>query len=933
MSNGRPNTRSQSAAGSVAVDELPSVIAAVVAAAPDRIALTHGETAVSYTTLSTELAALEAAMGGALGTEALVTVVLSNLLPGALESGGLAAIVDSIAADASELLGDVAPAGSPTLVSRFEDQVARTPDATAIEFEGTALTYAEFDARANRLARHLVGRGVGPESLVGLGIRRSLDLLVGMYAIVKTGAAYVPLDPDHPADRLAYVLDVAQPAAVLALSTEPLDLPAGTGVVEIDTLDLDDVDATALSDEDRVRSLTDDAVAYVIFTSGSTGRPKGVAVSHRAIVSNVQWRQDEYALTTDDVVLQKTPFTFDVSVWEFFWPLQVGARLVIAAHDGHRDPAYLARVMTEREVTVAHFVPSMLAVFVAEPSVRDITTLRYVFASGEALPAQTTTRFHTISSAELHNLYGPTEAAVDVTYYATEAAETGSVPIGRAVADTQLYVLDDALRTVPVGVEGELYLAGIQLARGYVARPDLTADRFVADPFDAGRQMYRTGDLVRWVQRGDVEMLEYVGRTDFQVKLRGLRIELGEIETAVLEHTSVSQAVALVHSDDTLGDVLVAYVVPALGATIEQQDLADAVGSRLPEYMIPGLFVAVDEFPLGSSGKLDRKALPAPDFSSLASEYREPSTDSERAIAEVFQEVLGSDTIGVDDDFFAIGGNSLIATRVISRINARFAIRVDVRDFFDAPTVAGLAVIVDDAIDVGAGGLAPLVPQERPEIVPLSLAQQRMWFLNRFDTASAVNNIPVAIRLTGELDVPALESAIRDVLARHESVRTMYPEIDGVGSQLVLDVDAVAPTLTAEPVSESDVLARVVEFVSVGFDVTAEVPFRARLFEVVGVGSEFVVVFVVHHIAADGFSMGPLTRDVMGAYVARAGGGEPGWAPLPVQYADFALWQRGVLGSESESGSLLSEQVAFWRSALAGLPEQLDLPSDRARPV
>ncbi|WFR74523.1 amino acid adenylation domain-containing protein [Prescottella defluvii] len=335
-----------------------------------------------------------------------------------------------------------------------------------------------------------------------------------------------------------------------------------------------------------------------MFTSGSTGRPKGVAVGHGAIVANLRWRQSMYPMTADDVVLQKTPFTFDVSVWEFFWPLQAGARLVIAAPDGHRDPAYLARIMVDRGVTVAHFVPSMLSVFVGEPTATTVTTLRNVFASGEALPPQTAARFRDItdiSTTALHNLYGPTEAAVDVTYHEATAADTATVPIGRAVADTDLYVLDEGLRRTPVGSEGELYLAGVQLARGYLQRPDLTADRFVADPYGApGDRMYRTGDLVKIGASGE---LEYLGRTDFQVKLRGLRIELGEIESALLDHAAVSQSVVVVHSDPDLGDHLVAYVVTDGGAPVDRDELASAVGGRLPEYMIPSLFVALAEFP------------------------------------------------------------------------------------------------------------------------------------------------------------------------------------------------------------------------------------------------------------------------------------------------------------------------------------------------
>ncbi|WP_139793053.1 AMP-binding protein, partial [Prescottella equi] len=414
-----------------------------------------------------------------------------------------------------------------------------------------------------------------------------------------------------------------------------------------------------------------------------------------------------------------TPFTFDVSVWEFFWPLQVGARLVVALPDGHRDPAYLVRVMVECGVTVAHFVPSMLSVFVAEPAVARVGSLRLVFASGEALPASTAARLRdVVPGAALHNLYGPTEAAVDVTFHEVTAADVASVPIGAPVWNTQLFVLDGRLNPVPVGVPGELYLAGVQLARGYVGRSDLTADRFVANPFsDSGERMYRTGDLVTWTSSGE---LEYIGRTDFQVKLRGLRIELGEIETALLAVPGVSQSVVLVKNDQ-----LVAYVVADqdLDTTAVKAQLATSLAS----YMVPQMFVVLDAFPLNASGKLDRKALPEPVFE--ATVFRAPTTAAEEVVAGVFADVLGVDRVGLDDDFFALGGNSLVATQVAARLGAALDAQVPVRVLFDASTVEALAARVQ--LLAGAGARKALVAGPRPERVPLSLAQQRMWFLNR----------------------------------------------------------------------------------------------------------------------------------------------------------------------------------------------------------
>ncbi|MGW6695737.1 amino acid adenylation domain-containing protein, partial [Rhodococcus sp. NPDC054953] len=915
------------------VEDLPRLIADIANTDPDRVAVRHGDAAIAYRVLHAELAALDSAMGGALGADALIPVVLSSLLPNLADSetDGLGAVTEALLADVAAAGGVAAAAPLPrTLPTLFDEQVVRTPDAVALEFEGATLTYAEFDARANALARRLIEAGVGPESMVGLSIRRSLDLLIGMYAIVKAGGAYVPLDPDHPADRIAYVLDVARPAAVVTTARDAVPMPAGVTVLEIDTLDVSGYSTAPVTDADRLSPLSADNIAYVIFTSGSTGRPKGVAVAHRAIVSNLLWRQSEYRFTQDDVILQKTPYTFDVSLWELFWPLLMGAKLVIATHDGHRDPVYLVKTMIDRGVTVAHFVPSMLAMFLAEPTAADVDTLRLVFASGEALPAETASRFRAVSSAGLHNLYGPTEAAVDVTYHPTGEHDGAAIPIGSAVAETELLVLDDGLRPVPVGVPGELYLAGVQLARGYVARPELTADRFVANPYAAaGARMYRTGDLVRWRVEAPAS-LDYLGRIDFQVKLRGLRIELGEIEAALLSRDEVAQAVVVVHSDPTVGDHLVAYLVATAGMTPDHRELRADLKHRLPDYMVPSLFVVLERFPLNASGKLDRKALPAPDFSSLAREYRAPSTPTEETLAAMFAALLGLERIGADDDFFELGGNSLIATRAIARFNAEFGVRIDVREFFDAPTVAELAAVVDAAAG-GGNSLPALAAGPRPDRIPLSLAQSRMWFLSRFDSASAVNNIPFAVRLSGAVDPAQVAAAVADVVARHEVLRTVYPEHAGEGTQLILPVDRATPDLTPQSVTEEDLLPTVLGIAGGGFEVTTEVPLRARLLRVSD--TEHVLVLVVHHIAGDGFSIAPLVRDVVTAYAARSAGQAPAWTPLPVQYADFALWQREALGSEDDSTSTIARQLAYWTDALRGLPTQLDLPADRPRPA
>ncbi|MCX5045885.1 amino acid adenylation domain-containing protein [Aldersonia sp. NBC_00410] len=813
------------------------------------------------------------------------------------------------------------------LLDGFDAQCVRTPDATAIVYEGDSLTYREFAARVNQLARLLISRGVGPEVLVALAVRRSVDLVVCMYAVVRAGGAYVPLDPDHPAERIAYVLETAQPVCLLTTARDAFDSESDVPVIEVDTLDLSAHSTQPLRADEQPGVLRGDHPAYVIFTSGSTGRPKGVAVGHSAIVNQLEWMQSEYRLGTDDVYLQKTATTFDVSLWGFFMPLRVGAALVLATNDGHHDPQYLSQVIAEQRVTVTDFVPSMLAVFAAHADAVALQTLRHVYVIGEALPPETVAAFGAVSSAALHNLYGPTEATVSVTHWPARLGEQQTqepvVAIGRPEWNTQVFVLDDRLRQVPDGVPGELYLAGIQLARGYVARPDLTADRFVANPFGpVSARMYRTGDLVRWRRDG---VLEYIGRTDFQVKFRGQRIELGEIETALLGNPVVQQSVALVKATGT-GDQLVAYVVALPGTEVSGDELVAWLDGRLPRYMVPATVIVLDAFPLNPSGKLDPNALPEPTFESR--EFRAPTTPIEEIVAGVFADLLGGRRVGLDDDFFALGGNSLIATQAVARLGAALDTRIPVRMLFEASTVAALAARSE--AHTGPGPTALLAPRPRPTRVPLSLAQQRMWFLNRLDPESAVNNLPVAIRLTGELDVAALQAAVADVVWRHESLRTLFPEQDGTPYQLVRsDADAV-PDLTPVSIAAEAAVATVSEFIVAGFDVTTEIPFRIRLFEIAP--DEFVLAAVVHHISGDGFSMGPLTRDLVVAYDARRRGDEPGWRPLPVQYPDFAIWQREAFGSEQDPESLISKQIAYWRERLSGLPHEIELPIDRPRP-
>nr|WP_280494966.1 amino acid adenylation domain-containing protein [Nocardia farcinica] len=857
------------------------------------------------------------------------------------------------------------PLPAATLADLGARQAAATPDAVAVldAHQGRTLTYREFDAAANRLARRLIRAGVGPEQTVVLALRRSVALVVAMHAVVRAGGAYVPVDPDHPAERIAPILDTAAPVCVLATG----DLPFDTA---LPVLDIDGGAALPddpIRDEERVRPLRPEHPAYVIFTSGSTGRPKGVAVPHAAVANQIRWLCAEFGLGSADACLLKTPATFDLSVWEFWGPLLSGGRLVVTAPGDERDPDRLRDLLDRHAITLLCTVPSMLAMLLGAAAGLP-GALRHVLAIGEALPPAVAADFLDRAAgtgAALHNLYGPTEAAVSITAHEVRERPRHTVPIGTPAWNSRLHVLDRRMRPVPVGVAGELYLAGAQLARGYQAAPALTAGRFVADPFDRGARMYRTGDIVR--RRADGS-LEYLERADFQVKIGGFRIELGDIESALLALPGVRAAVALARTDGAAGARLVAYAAvdgvlssaasgssndgaPAADATEREDDAVSAttrIGAelraglreRLPGYMVPAAVMALPALPLTGNGKVDRARLPEPVFAEGA--FREPRGPVQRLVAATFAEVVGipAERVGAESDFFDLGGNSLLATKLAARLGAARGVRVPVAAVFEAPTVEALARRLD-ALDGAAR--PPLVRRTGTAPVRLAPAQQRMWVVNRLAPDSAAYNIPAALRLTGDLDHAALTAAVRDVLDRHATLRTRYPDGPEGPVQEVLPVAALAPDLTPVPVRADELPARLAEFVSRGFDVAAAPPARIALFACAderggghdgppSTSTEHVLVVVVHHISADGYSVLPLTRDLMRAYAERAAGHAPGWAPLAITYADYSVWQHDLLGAPDAPDSAAAAQLAYWRGELASAPELLALPTDRPRP-
>nr|WP_245672136.1 non-ribosomal peptide synthetase [Nocardia anaemiae] len=867
-------------------------------------------------------------------------------------------VLSAVAADSDAVLGDIdllAPgerdlvlhewnsAGATvpdvTLLDLIQTQARRRPDAIAVRFGDTALSFGELQRRANQVARALMARGAGPEALVAVAVGRSEQLPVALLGVLTAGAGYLPIDITYPTQRLEFMLTDAQPTCVLTTYDLLGDIPS----TDVPVVLLDETAGfgeSPITDIERTSRLRPDNLAYVIYTSGSTGVPKGVSVSHRNVVELFANTQLMFEFDETDVWTLFHSFAFDFSVWELWCALANGGTVVVIDYLTSRSPEQFRDLLIREQVTVLNQTPSAFyqlaeADRASHAADQGKFALRYIVFGGEALDLRQLRRWyerHAFDTPWLVNMYGITETTVHVSFLALDEqlAENPASAIGRALPGLESYVLDDRLHPAPVGVAGEIYVSGGQLSRGYLGRPALAATRFVANPFGApGSRMYRTGDLGRWAGFAGHANLEYAGRSDQQVQLRGFRIELGEIESALLAQASVSQAVVLVRSDEHAGDRLVGYVVAEANAQAHGADLRAMIAEFLPSYMVPDAIVVLDALPLTPNGKLDRKALPAPEFVSSAT-YRAPQTPIEQAVAGVFAGLLGVRDVGLDDDFFVLGGNSLLATRAASRINEALDANVSVRELFEASTVSALAGRIVPGSSTGTR--APLVVAARPERVPLSLAQQRMWVLNQFDTRSAAYNIPLGIGLTGALDVQALRDAIADVLERHEALRTRYPSTGpgGLPYQEILPVAEAWPGGLAVE-SSTDPIVRITELMSTGFDVTREVPVRGVLLR--GTPERHLLAMVVHHISADGASMAPLARDLMLAYAARCAGDVPTWTPLEVQYADFAIWQREVIGTDDDENSVAAQQLAYWREQLAGLSGALELPLDRPRPA
>jgi mycobactin peptide synthetase MbtE len=800
-----------------------------------------------------------------------------------------------------------------TLPALVAQRAARSPDAVAVVYEGRQYSYREIDEEANRMAHWLIEQGIGTEDRIAVLLDKSPELVTTALGILKAGAVYLPVDPTYPEDRLTFILDDAVAKMVLR---EPV-----TGLARYP--------ATAA---ELIRPLSPQNTAYLIYTSGSTGLPKGVPVPHAPIAEYFVWFGDEYRVDETDRLLQVASPSFDVSMGEIFGTLICGARLVIPRPDGLRDIEYLTELLRREGITSMHFVPSLLGLFLSLPGVNQWRTLRRVPIGGEPLPGEIADKFHATFDALLYNFYGPTETVVNATSYPVEGAQgTRVVPIGRPKINTQVHLLDDALQPVPAGVIGEIYIGGTHVAHGYHRRPGLTSERFVADPFTPGGRLYRSGDLARRNADGDIE---FVGRADEQVKIRGFRIELGEVGAAISVDPSVGQAVVLAAELPQLGRSLVGYLTPADGAdcaTVDLDRIRARVTAALPDYMTPAAYVVLDEIPITAHGKIDRAALPEPQMAA-ATEYREPATVIERRIAGLFSELLGHDRVGVDDSFFDLGGHSLVATKLVTAIRADCDVELGIRDIFELATVGRLAERVDQLLSGQAVRSRPqLIATVHDEPLPLSASQLRTWFAYRVEGASPVNNIPFAAKLTGPWDVGAMIAAVGDLVARHEILHTNYLEIDGVPYQVVAPVTEV-PVRRAAGDNDDWLQSQLDMERRHCFELDSEWPFRVALLRTADAPQEQVLSLVVHHIAADHWSAGVLFADLLTAYRARRAGEAPAWAPLRVQYADYAAWQGALLGEmPGQESPAASTQREYWNRQLAGLPEDTGLRPDLPR--
>jgi len=820
----------------------------------------------------------------------------------------------------------------------FEQQVESAPEAVALIYEDRQLSYAELNARANQLAHYLRRLGVGPERLVGICMERGPEMVIGLVATLKAGGAYLPLDPAYPAQRMAFMMEEAEVKALLTQQHLLETLPANG--VRVVTPDVEWGMVVAESVENPPDSATAENLVYAIYTSGSTGRPKGVLVSHRQVVNFFTAMDAEIEPDLDSVWLAVTSISFDISVLEMLWTLARGFQVVIRGERnraGDREGLSVSAQITRSQVSHLQCTPSMAKMLSMDGDTFDtLGGLRKLMVGGEPFPIELAERLKQMAGAEIRNMYGPTETTIWSATYRL-CGEERNIPIGRPVANTQIYILDRALEIVPVGVAGELYIGGEGVVRGYLKQAELTGDRFLPDEFnrEGGGRIYRTGDLARYRDDGRIEFL---GRIDHQVKIRGYRIELGEIEIELGAHPGVRQCVVMAHEDETGEKRLVAYVVYEGESEPSVGELRSYLKERLPEYMAPWWFVRLGELPLTPNGKVDRRALPAPDVNRTGERdgYIAPRTLVEEIGAGIFEELLKPDRVGVRDNFFELGGHSLLAMKVVSRVRNAFGVEIGVRSVFEEPTVEGLAGRIERAMRAREKDEAPPLVRVKREAqgdvrLPLSFAQQRLWFIDRLEPGSSAYNVPGAVRLEGKLDLELLERVINEIVRRHETLRTRFEEIEGAPVQVIAEwqprkLEVVDLTSLPPEEREAEVRRRIREEAGTGFDLSRGPLFRVKA--LILEEEQRLALFTIHHIVSDGWSMGILIKEVGALYKAYDAGEASPLPELDIQYGDYTVWQRQWL-----QGEILEKQSAYWKRQLAGAPSLLQLPTDRPRPV
>ncbi|MEH2261609.1 amino acid adenylation domain-containing protein [Nostoc sp.] len=818
----------------------------------------------------------------------------------------------------------------------FEEQVERTPNAVAVEFGNQHLTYYQLNYRANQLAHYLKSLGVKADVLVGLCIERSLEMVVGLLGILKAGGAYLPLDPEYPTERLSFMLEDAQVSVLLTQQSLQERLPQHQA--KLICLDTDAQLISQSSQDNLISGVQANNLAYIIYTSGSTGQPKGVAMNQLALCNLILWHLENMKIPHGAKTLQFAPISFDVSFQEIFSTWCSGGTLLLITEELRRDASALLGFLQEKAVERL-FLPFVALQQLAEVAVSSELVnshLREIITAGEQLQITPAISqwLSKLTDCTLHNHYGPSESHVAASFTLADSVETWPLlpPIGQPIANTQIYILDKYLQAVPVGVAGELYIGGVCLARGYLSRKELTLEKFISNPFDetGGSRLYKTGDLARYLSDSNIE---YLGRIDNQVKIRGFRIELGEVEALLSQHGDV-QASCVIAREDTPGNKrLVAYVVAHQDYPPTISELRQFLKAKLPEYMVPNAFVMLESLPLTPSGKVDRRALPIPDlYNEITDKYVAPRTPIEELVAQIWAQVLKIEQVGIYDNFFELGGHSLLATQVVSRIRKIFKVELPLRELFATATLAELALLIEQLqqqdLELSA---PPILPRAKNTDLPVSYAQQRLWFLDQFEPNNASYNIPVALRLVGTLNVAALEQSLQEIIHRHEALRTNFVTVNGQPTQIIqthtnwtVSVVECQHLPTTEQESALQQLAQ--QQAIQPFDLASVALFRATL--VLLSETEHALLVCMHHIVSDAWSMGVFIQELTTLYNAYSQGQPSSLTPLPIQYADFAIWQRDWL-----QGDVLQSQLNYWQQQLKDAPTLLSLPTDRPRPT